>query len=352
MASKTWWGRLLGIVLLAALLFFALRNAPLVDIWTALKQLQWYQILLLIGVNTLIYILITLRWWLIVRAENKSLPFLPMILVRVAVFGVSYFTLGPQVGGEPLQVLYLQRRHGLTYTRATSTVIMDKLLEFLANFILLATGFTAILEAGILSANRSSSIVSLLGVVALAVLMLWPPVHITLMMHGRYPVSAVLRAAISRFGNPKWMRFIIASERMAGMFCQRHIRSLIQAALVSLLAGACMVTEYALITSFLHINLHGWQIVAAWTASWLSFLVPLPGGLGALEASQVFALGAFQISAASAIGVTLIMRARDLLIGGLGLLFASGGVKQITLKSNQHFPNVFSVKEQTHETQR
>ena len=44
--------------------------------------------------------------------------------------------------------------------------------------------------------------------------------------------------------------------------------------------------------------------------------------LGALEASQVFALGFFGISAASAISVTLVMRARDLLIGGLGLLLA------------------------------
>jgi len=60
--------------------------------------------------------------------------------------------------------------------------------------------------------------------------------------------------------------------------------------------------------------------------SWLAFLVPLPGGLGALEASQVFALGAFGVSAASALGVTLLIRARDLLIGGLGLLLAGRGM--------------------------
>jgi Lysylphosphatidylglycerol synthase TM region len=169
------------------------------------------------------------------------------------------------------------------------------------------------------------------------------------MIHGRYPISVVLRAAFSRFGNPKWVRFIIASERMAGMFCQRHTRALVQAVFVSLLAGAGMVTEYALIAAFLNIGLDGWQTVAAWTASWLAFLVPMPGGLGALEASQVFALGAFQVSAASAIGVTLIIRARDLLIGGLGLLFAGEGVKETTVKSDDYHPSVLKVKEQTHE---
>ncbi len=96
----------------------------------------------------------------------------------------------------------------------------------------------------------------------------------------------------------------------------------------SLAAGAGMVTEYALITSFLGINLHGWQTFAAWTTSWLAFLVPLPGGLGALEASQVFTLGAFEISAALAIGVALLIRARDLLIGGLGLALASRAIEK------------------------
>ena len=89
-----------------------------------------------------------------------------------------------------------------------------------------------------------------------------------------------------------------------------------------------MVGEFALITYFLHIQLPFWQTVSAWTAGWLSLLAPLPGGLGALEASQVFALGIFGIPAARAIGVTLVMRGRDLLVGGLGLLLASRALEK------------------------
>ena len=89
-----------------------------------------------------------------------------------------------------------------------------------------------------------------------------------------------------------------------------------------------MVSEFFLITTFLGIPLSFWQTIAAWTAGWLAFLVPVPGGLGALEASQVFAFGAFGISAASAMGVTLLIRARDILIGGIGLLLAGRGVKK------------------------
>ena len=310
-------------ILLAGLLYFALRNAPLVQIWNSLHQLQLWQIVVILAMDLIIYLFVTVRWWLIVRAENKSISYLPMIGVRISVFGISYFTIGPQVGGEPLQVIYLQRKYGLPYTRATSTVVIDKLLELLANFILLVFGLTAILQAGILSRSGSPPIVSL---IVLSVLVAWPLIHIIMLYKRIYPVSALLQN-ISYIENTKAVRFIRACEHLAGRFCQRQTRALLAALLVSLLAAIGMVSEYFLMTSFLHMPLSFWQTVAAWTAGWLSFLVPLPGGLGALEASQVFALGSFGISAASAISVTLVMRARDLLIGGLGLLLAGRNLK-------------------------
>lgn len=319
--NKNIFTRILTTLILVGLLYFALRNAPLIQIWNTLCKLQIWQIFALLGLNIVIYILIALRWWLIVHAENKAVFFLPLLATRVAVFGVSYFTLGPQVGGEPLQVLYLQRNYGMTYTRATSTVVMDKLLEFLANFVLLGVGITAIIQAGIFSANEYGSLASLSGLI---VLLLWPPIHIILLYHRKYPISKVLR----KFSNNKFVRFIAASERMAGTFCRRHLGSLVSAILVSVLAALGMVVEFFCITLFLGIHLSFWQTIAAWTAGWIAFLVPLPGGLGALEASQVFAFGAFGISAVSAIGVTLLIRARDLLIGGLGLLLVGHRAKK------------------------
>jgi uncharacterized protein (TIRG00374 family) len=304
---------------LAGLLWFALRSAPLLQIREALNHLRLWQIVPLLAINILIYLVITLRWWLIARARTRTLPFTPMLFVRVAVFGISYFTLGPQIGGEPLQVVYLQRNHGLTYTHATASVVMDKLLEFLANFILLAIGVMGFLRAGVISTSGRPSD---LGWAGFTLLILLPVLYLVMLYRGHYALSA----ALGRLPASRIKRFISASERLAGMFCQRHLTSLIFAVLLSLLAGACMLTEFALITVFLQIHLSFWQIIAAWTAGWLSFLIPLPGGVGALEASQVFAFGALGVSAASALGVTLLVRARDLLFAGLGLLFAGGRI--------------------------
>jgi uncharacterized protein (TIRG00374 family) len=318
---------------LAVLLYFALRNAPLRELWNTLLQLRPWQVAILFGLNLFIYALITLRWWIIVRAENKLVAYFPLLLIRIAVFGVSYFTFGPHVGGEPLQVFYLQHKYKFTFTHATASVIMDKLLELLANFFLLAVGVTAIFQAGILSTNGRSS---WLGLSGLVILCMWPPFHILLLYKRKYPVSAILRGIPFIKKDSKLVRFIAASERLAGTFCRRHLSALLSAIMVSLCAAVGMIGEFVLISNFLNIRLPFWQSVAAWTAGWLAFLAPLPGGLGALEASEVFALGLFGVSAASALGVTLVMRGRDLLVGGLGLLIAGKSINfplEVKLKS-------------------
>ena len=97
---------------------------------------------------------------------------------------------------------------------------------------------------------------------------------------------------------------------------------------VSLLSILGIVIEYYLMVSFLEMSISIIQILAALTAMQIAFLMPLPGGLGALEASQVFALGAFGQPASAAISLTLLIRGRDILNGGVGLLLAGRGSRK------------------------
>jgi len=311
--------RLFWFFLLGALLVFALRQAPLQEIWLTLRHLQVEQIALLVALNAAVICLTTLRWWLIARAGQPSLPFLPFIRYRLSVFALSYFTPGPQVGGEPLQVYFLHRLHHFTLTHALSTVVLDKLLELLGNFLFIGAGMVAMLRAGILLENGTPPGV---GSVALAALMAWPAVHIVLLSRGQKPVSQVLRAALSSHKKTKWFRLIMVSEYLAATFIRRKPRFWLAALVTSLLAWGGMAAEYWLMLNFLGIHLSLEQMLACLTASLLAFLLPLPGGLGALEASQVLALGAFGVPPSTALSLTLLLRARDLLNGTVGLLFS------------------------------
>jgi uncharacterized protein (TIRG00374 family) len=311
-------------IILALLLWWALRTVPFIDIWNVLRQLRLWQLGTLFGLNILVLGAMTARWWAILHAENPGIPFLQLVRYRLAVFGLSYFTPGPQVGGEPLQVFYLQRDHGVTFARATAAVIMDKLLEFLANFILLAVGLTTAVRVGLITRSSTQALGSL---IPLAAILLWPLIHLVLLHRGKYPLSALARAAFSSTKRQKWLRLVVVSERMAGGFTRRHPGALLAALGFSLLAWAGMAAEYFMMTGFLQAQLTGEQTLAALTAALFAFLMPLPGGLGALEASQVYVMTSFGHPAAIGIGVSLLMRARDILNGSLGLLLASRGIR-------------------------
>lgn len=316
----------------SGLLYLALRHAPIREIHMALARLQPWEIAVVICLNLFIYCLVAGRWWIVVHAENRQVRYLPMIGVRLSVFALSYLTVGPQVGGEPLQILHLRRTYGISYTRAMSSVIMDKLFELLGNFVLLCLGLAAIFHSGILGGGSTSSRVLL---VLVGAVVSWPVLHILLLRFRIYPFSILLLALGPRVSQRKSARFLRAAERLAGKFCQRYPKRTLAGIAVSLAAAGASVSEYALITSFLHINLPFWRLVTAWTAGWLSFLAPVPGGLGTLETSQVSVLGYFGISAAAAVSVALVMRGRDLLLCGVGLLHAGSAARRAQIRNNE-----------------
>ena len=307
------------LVLLGGLLFWALRSVPLQDVWSALSQLRLWQVGALLALDALVFGLMTARWWIIVRADDAAAAYLPLYGYRLAAFAMSYFTFGPQVGGEPLQVLFLQRKFRLTFARATSAVILDKLLELLGNVIFLAIGLAAIFQSGILpvSATQVTG-----GLIPMAAILAWPPIHIFLLYRGKYPLSVLARAAQSRFGNHSFLRLIVVSERMAGSFTRRRFGALMASLGVSLASQAGMVIGYWLLAGYIGYPLAGTQALAGMTALQVAFMVPVPAGMGAAEASQVFIFAAMGYSAAAGLTMSLLLRMRDILFGGIGLFIA------------------------------
>ncbi len=332
--------RILAILAVAGLSYVAVRDLDLADLWLGIGALQVWQLGVLFFVDLGIHALMTARWWFIIRSRDRTVPYLPLIAIRLAAFGISYFTLGPQVGGEPIQVAYLLRYRRTTLPRAAASVLMDKLLELLANFALLGLALASIPNAQVLAALPGAT----LPVVAiLLILAAWPLVHVVLLSKGRRPLSSLIRALPHAQRDSRLARHVRAAEGLAGQFCRKQRSALLAAISVSLLAATMSVVEYSLITSFIVHRLTLWQNVTAWSAGWLSFLSPTPAGLGALEASQVLTLGAFGVPAGLAIGVALIMRARDLVFGGGGLLIAAATATR--LRSERQTRSVLVEKE-------
>jgi hypothetical protein len=100
--------------------------------------------------------------------------------------------------------------------------------------------------------------------------------------------------------------------------------TILKAILLSVLIWIAIVFEFSLALAFLGIQMNLQQVIIALTAARIAFLLPVPAGLGTLEAGQVLAMQAMGFSPAVGISLSLLIRARDVVLGGFGLWL--GGV--------------------------
>ena len=300
----------LGILILLA---WAMRTIPLQAILQAIQGLSLPAVMTLILINIGLFLMFSSRWWLILRAQGYPVPYLDLVGYRLAGFSMSYFTPGPQFGGEPLQVYLTRKHHNLPEGVAVAAVTLDKLLELLVNFTFLVTGITITVQNGLLGDLAFGQVLGL----ALALLAV-PSGYLVALWAGRQPFS-FLSTRLPKLAAKPILRAINDGEAQLSRFLRQRPGMILAALVLSLVVWAGMIMEYWLMLHFLGLPLSLAQTVSALTAARLAFLAPTPGGLGALEASQVFAIQALGFSPALGISATLLIRARDLAIGGLGL---------------------------------
>lgn len=298
----------LSLALAGLLLWWALQEVPFARIAQTLANLSLVQIALLVLVNAAIMLLFAWRWWLILRRQGGTVPYLRLSAYRLAAFGVSYFTPGPHFGGEPLQVLLLSKRHAIKTRVAATSVALDKLIELIANFgfLVFAAGAVFLFSPDLLGQSSLR-----LGFSALLILL--PLLYLGLIWRGARPLSwlASLR--------PGWAARVAELETALTDLLRTKPRLLLQTLAASALVWAALVFEYQLALAFLGQPLPLLSILTIMLFARLAMLAPTPGALGALEAGLVLALSLLGIEAAFALSLALLIRARDVLFGGLGL---------------------------------
>jgi uncharacterized protein (TIRG00374 family) len=314
-----------------AVLAWSMGRIPVRDVFQALDQLQLGSTLILVLLNIAMVLLISSRWWLILRAQGQRINLLRLVGYRLAAFSMSYFTPGPQFGGEPLQV-HLLTRHGIPVSTALSSVSLDKLLELAINFTFLVGGVMLVLQTGLLGGLASSHVLAL----ALS-LVLVPVSYLAALWGGKRPLTGLL-IHISHPRLQAATRLVEEAETLAGQFCRQKPVALLAAVVISLLTWAVMILEYYLLLNFLGLSVTLAQAIAGLTAARLAFLAPTPAGLGALEASQALASEALGFGLVSGLTVSLVIRARDLLIGATGLSLTALFLKKSSFRPHIHLP--------------
>jgi hypothetical protein len=370
----------------AAVLFIdVLRRVPLEQTAAALQRLAPWQVAGLLALNLLIVLSFSARWWLMLAALGHRLPYVRLSAHRLAAFGVSYFTPGTQFGGEPLQVYLVSAEHAVPAGVALTAVTLDKALELLANFSFLAAGIATLL----LAQGRSAPII-LAGsaghgaLLFAGLLLALPAAFLAALWAGRRPVARLAALPGRLLGSPaagriSWLTgpaaALAAVDAQSTALLRGRPAAVALALGVSVLSWLAMLAEYWLMAGFLGARLTLLQAIIALTAARVAFLLPLPGGLGALETSQALAFAALVAGAgadaasgaasgagagaasgagagaasgaALGLSLALLIRARDVCFGAAGLGWA--GLRLSRLRSSPKGCKVAPHREPSHD---
>ncbi len=306
------------------LLGLALRQVAPGAIWQSLRELAGAQVAMLVLLNGMVLVTMVLRWSLLLSAQGYVIPFGALLRYRLAAFGVTYFTPGPQFGGEPLQVYFVQDRHAVPLHHAIAAVTMDKVVEMLVNFGFLVSGALVLLAQGQLSLQWGY------GTLSITLLLLALPLSLLVaFLRGAQPVGASMTKLLDRFGHTNWLTapawlhrtatVVIESEAHAAQLCREQPRVVFGALLITLVGWGLMVVEFGYAARALGQPLSLAQVIMVLMAARIAYLLPMPAGIGTFETSMILAFRWLHFDPAVGVALTLLIRGRDLLLGGLGL---------------------------------
>jgi uncharacterized protein (TIRG00374 family) len=305
-------------LIVAAILYWsAFRNFSLSRALSPLLQWHIEHLAVLFILNAAIIWAMSLRWQLILRRSGYHIGIQVLAAYRVGANAISYLTPGPQFGGEPFQVGMLIQRHKTVAQDAAASVAVDRLIELCINCIILLVGLLFLLQARLLAATASTDTIA--GIMLL--ILLTGSILLALAI-GKTPLSYWLDAICKRFGNRSGLAdattWLQTAERRTGEMLRQPPRVLMLYIGASLVQWTVMISEFWLIYFVCGLPLSPVHLIGVVLAARLAFLLPLPGALGALESSQVLMLSTFALDPLIGLSVCLIMRARDLLLVGVG----------------------------------
>jgi len=295
-----------------------LSQLPLATITQTISTLSPAQWFAWFGLNLAIILLATQRWWVITQLLKLPVRFGELLMMRQAGQAVSFITPGPQFGGEPLQIFWLWKRSKLPIHSALLALGLDRFYELWINFSVLL--FSVVL---LLATLASQVVVWQNLLVGLALILLTLTLVGWLILKQPKRVLYWLKKVTVYWHHHPRLQHLEAHWQALGSDLQRAIKehkpALFLAFMLSLLGWIGLIAELWLLLSFFDLALDFSEFMVILVAMRLAFLLPLPGGIGTLEASLFWAFQYLNLPTAAVLGLIALMRLRDVLVLLVGL---------------------------------
>ncbi len=314
---------MLGTALLGVILY----RTDLGEVWERLQLLGTGGLLLVLAIYLAGTVAMSMSWLLTLEPARKSPGWL-WRLWRVWLVGnaLEYTTPFGSLGGEPAKVILLKRHYDLRVRDVTSSLVLTRMTDLIAQLFFIAAGFTLMVRQELLPVGYRVAAVTGLAVLATGATFFF--------LAQQKRMLGRVRAWLERSRIRGWLggkravealdAFHDIDDRLVAFYSGERPRFWLStgSALLEWTAGA--TAAWVAVNALGHpISFVDALMIEAFLALVRTMLFFVPGDVGTQEGSLVLICGAITGSPATGLALATIRRFRDLLLVGSGLAIGS-----------------------------
>ena len=310
--------------------------------WQEIKQsfllFTGWQGFVILGLTLLMMLIGTWKWREILKGENITISFRD--LFKPYILGFSIMFLAPILlwGGEVFRSYILKKNNSIPWSKGMASVIIERILEWTANLIIIFFGLLFFLL--------------MIGL---------PPIKLLIIFGGIFFVFSgfIFYFYFKTFKGESMAKFflrkfgfkdlgdqsaVLKIEKEIFNFFKPRQKLMWKGVGLSFLRAAVMyVRTWLLIVFLLGKGIGILPALSVLGFSYLAVMIPIPAALGSHEAIQTFAFNSLGLGASSATAFTMIIRGAETIIALMGImLLFKFGLGFIYTKLNNLKPNNFN----------
>ncbi|MFH1582305.1 MAG: lysylphosphatidylglycerol synthase transmembrane domain-containing protein [bacterium] len=285
--------------------------------WEELKRdfslFQGTDGLIILGLTLMTMAVGIWRWREILKGVGINLSIKKMISPFLAGFSIMFLAPILVWGGEVLRTYILKQRNDVPWSKGMASVIIDRILEWTANLVVIFFGGIIFLFFNNFPINNLVIIFS--GLFVFFVILL---IYFFVKCYKRESIAAIFLR--------KRKNNLLDIEKEIFNFFKRNKLAMWKSMALSFLRVSVMYIRVWFLITFLGKSVAALSALSVLGFSYLAVMIPIPTALGTHEAIQSFAFNSLGLGISTATAFTMIIRVVELVVSLIGvvLLFRFG----------------------------
>ena len=328
---KKFWLFLISLLIGVGLFFWIIKFVGWQTIKNALSVFTGWQGMVILGLTFLLSLICILKWKEILKGLGTEISFRNLFRPYFAGFSVMYFFPIALMGGEVLRSYLLKEKKYLSWTKGMASVIIDRILDWTTNLIIVFLGMIFFL-------SKASSLPQKLGIIFGGVFFFWV-VGIFFFYFKVFKKESMAKFFI-RLINFKYKDMEpLEIEKEIFTFFKPKKAHFWKGFGLAFLEEVIMFLRTFLLVSFLGKNISPLSTLTINGFLYLATMIPIPASIGSHDVVQAFSFDALGFGAGTGVVFTLIIRGAETILAlfGLLILFRLGlNLLKITLFKNKN----------------